>query len=141
MTKPSMFAASPDVAAQVLGVLDRMNDLMADGDISGQRAQFADDGDIAMIGSADFEVFLGAERVDDYFKLVREHGVTSTWRWKDRRVWAAGDIAWVYADADFTYTFEGAEQTLPYRLTMVCHRRDGEWRIVLYHGSEPATMD
>jgi ketosteroid isomerase-like protein len=41
---------------------------------------------------------------------------------------------------DFTYTFDGTEQTLPYRLTVVCQRRDGRWRIVLFHGSEPADL-
>jgi ketosteroid isomerase-like protein len=135
-----MFAASPDVQAQVLAVLDRMNALMAVGDCDGQRAQFADDADVAMVGSADFEVFLNAEGVDAYFALVRDHNVTASWAWKERRVWASGDIAWAYADSDFTYTLDGTEQTLPYRLTMVCQRRDGEWRIVLFHGSEPAII-
>jgi hypothetical protein len=98
-----MLAASPDAQAQVLEVLDRMNALMAVGDLVGQRAQFADDADVATIGSADFEVYLDA-------------------------------------DSDFTYTFDGTEQTLPYRLTVVCQRRDGRWRIVLFHGSEPADL-
>ncbi len=134
-----MFAASSEVEAQILEVLDRMNALMAAGDVEGQRAQFADDADIALIGSADFEVFLGANGVDAYFALVREHAVTASLAWKDRRVWASGDIAWAYADSNFTYTLNGAEHTLPYRLTTVCQRRNGEWRIVLYHGSEPVT--
>jgi len=133
-----MFAASPEIEAQIFAVMDRMSELMAAGDVDGQRGQFADDADIAMIGSADFEVFLGAEGVDAYFAMVREHEATASWRWKDRRVWASEDIAWAYADTEFSYTFDGAAHTLPYRLTMVCLRRDGEWRIVLYHGSEPA---
>ncbi len=59
-----MFAASPEIEAQIFEVMDTMNDLMSAGDIDGQRGQFADDADIAMIGSADFEVFLGPEGVD-----------------------------------------------------------------------------
>ena len=110
------------------------------GDVDGQRAQFAEDADIALIGSADFEVFLGVDGVDAYFALIREHNATSSWVWKDRRVWAVGDIAWAYADSDFSYTFDGTEHTMPYRLTMVCQRREGEWRIVLFHGSEPASI-
>jgi hypothetical protein len=35
--------------------------LMAVGDLVGQRAQFADDADVATIGSADFEVYLDAD--------------------------------------------------------------------------------
>jgi SnoaL-like domain len=133
-----MLAASPEVEAQIFAVMDRMSAFMGTGDIDGQRGQFADDVDIAMIGSADFEVFLGSESVDAYFAVVREHAVTASWAWKDRRVWASEDFAWAYADSDFSYTFDGQSHTLPYRLTMVCQRRDGEWRIVLYHGSEPS---
>lgn len=57
-------------------------------------------------------------------------------------MWAHGDVAWAYADAEFRYTFDGSEHTLPYRFTLVCRREDdGGWRIVLYHGSEPAVAD
>jgi hypothetical protein len=133
-----MLAASLDLRNEVLHVLDRMNALMAAGDFDGQRAQFADDAHVAMIGSADFEVFLDAGGVDTYFALAREHEVKAFWTWKHRRVWGSGDVAWVYADSDFTFTVDGIEQTLLYRLTMICQRRDDEWRIVLFHGSEPA---
>ncbi len=56
-------------------------------------------------------------------------------------MWASEDVAWAFADTEFTYTFDGAEHTLPYRLTMVCQRHDRGWKIVLYHGSEPATFE
>ena len=135
-----MLRAAPDVESETLGVLDRMNDLMSGGDLDGQRAQFADDADIALIGSADFEIFLGADGVDAYFDLVRQHAVTASYTWRDRRVWSSGGLAWAFADTDFHYTFDGVDHTLPYRLTMVCRRDPGGWRIVLYHGSEPALM-
>jgi len=72
-----MFAASPEIEAQIFAVMDRMNDFMGTGDVDGRRGQFAEDVDIAMIGSADFEVFLGSEGVDAHFAVVREHAVTA----------------------------------------------------------------
>jgi len=136
-----VLAAPPEVEAAILALLDRMSATMAAGNFDAQRAQFADDPDVAMIGSADIEVYLGASEVDRYYEMVREHAATASFAWGERRVWASGDLAWAYADAAFTYTFDGVQQTLPYRMTLVCRREAGDWRIVLYHGSEPATFE
>ena len=136
-----MLKAPPAIESEILAVLDRINASMTAGDWDTQRAQFADDADIALIGSADFETFLDATGVDRYFEIVWEHAVTASFSWQDRRVWAHGDLAWAFADAEFHYTFDGAAHTLPYRLTMVCWRSEDGWQIVLYHGSEPAATD
>ncbi len=136
-----MLQAPPEIESEILALLDRMNAFMASGDWDAQRAQFADDADIAMIGSADFETFLGAQGVDRYFEIVRDHNATASFTWKERRVWARGELAWAYANAEFRYSFDGTAHTLPYRFTMVCRREADGWRIVLYHGSEPAVTD
>ena len=46
---------------------------------------------------------------------------------------AAGDQASLLAEG--TETFAGAQQ--PYRLSMLCERRDGRWLILQVNGSSP----
>jgi ketosteroid isomerase-like protein len=48
---------------------------------------------------------------------------------------AAGDVAWVATDADFTVSAAGQETTTPVRITFVLEQRAGEWRIVHAHYS------
>ena len=50
-----------------------------------------------------------------------------------------GRLAWLTTHA--VLLVDGVERLqLPYRITLVLQRRDNVWRIVHYHGSEPAAV-
>ena len=130
---------SDDVRAAVLGVIDDWEEASAHGDGAAARRLFADDADVMLIGSADWELSRGPTELDDFF--VKTNGVPSWSTWRERHVSHVGDVAWVFADGEFTYEFEGRRTTVPYRMTAILERRGDRWLIVHYHGSEPAASE
>jgi ketosteroid isomerase-like protein len=131
--------ANDEVAAAVLGVLDAWAAAAAQGDGAAQRPFFADDADVMLIGSADWELSRGPAELDGFFATA--NGVPSWSTWRERHVSHTGDVAWAFADGEFTWEFEGRRNTIPYRMTVILERRGDRWVIVHYHGSEPATSD
>jgi ketosteroid isomerase-like protein len=122
---------------RILAILDEMNELMANGDFDGQRAQFADDPEVRLIGSDGWERFLGPTGLDAYFEVARKHQARGSFAWTSRSATVAGDVAWVYAEADFAMDLERERINIPYRLTLVLRRQRDGWRIIHYHGAQP----
>jgi hypothetical protein len=48
----------------------------------------------------------------------------------DPQAYQEGSVGWV-ADRARVGLLDG--QTIPFRLTMVCHREDGDWKVVQWH--------
>ena len=97
-----------------------------------------DDKDVAIVGSAAGEWFLGPVAVRECLAAITSRATKHGWRWVDRRVKLHGDVAWVVAEAPFqTIHADGTVAERPYRVTGVLVRRSGDWRWHQYHGSEP----
>ncbi len=54
------------------------------------------------------------------------------------RITVRGDVAWVAADLDLTFTVAGERGGAPGRATFVLVREDGTWKIEHFHCSAPA---
>src|SRR5215217_5592923 len=54
------------------------------------------------------------------------------------QAWEVGDIGWV---VDLEPRFRLGEVVAPFRLTGVCRREDGDWRIVHWHCSLPVANE
>ena len=53
----------------------------------------------------------------------------------DRRVSAAGNVAWIMGEG--TYTLSTGGEAFPYRLTGILERRRDRWLWQVFSGSEP----
>jgi len=64
----------------------------------------------------------------------------SSWRWRDRWVWASGAWASFVAIGDeFVDVADAERRVIPYCLTGTLVRHDGRWRFLLLHGSEESS--
>lgn len=126
--------ATTEREAAVRTVLDRLADVYVTRDASAMASLFASDPDVSMFSP-------GAERVvgleDIQAKAVSDWARTdaATLAYGRTSVSAAGPVAWVAADADFTVSAGGQETVTPVRITFVLEQRDGEWRIAHAHYS------
>ena len=126
--------ATTETEAAVRTVLDRLADVYVTRDASVMASLFASDPDVTMFSP-------GAERVvgldDIQAKAVSDWARTdaATLAYGRTSVSAAGSVAWVTADADFTVSAGGQETVTPMRITFVLEQRDGEWRITHAHYS------
>lgn len=48
-----------------------------------------------------------------------------------------GALGWLLAEGTETAAAEDREKKHPYRMSMVCEKRDGRWFLVQVHGSSP----
>lgn len=68
--------------------------------------------------------------------LERPH----VYRWSFFNVQCGGDseVAWIAADGKVSISRETRSEELDYRITLVLLQSSSGWKIVHYHGSEPA---
>ena len=63
--------------------------------------------------------------------LPRGRGIAVT-------VSAAGAVGWLLAEGTETATTEGREEKHPYRMSVVCEKRDGRWLLLQIQFSGPS---
>jgi ketosteroid isomerase-like protein len=85
-------------------------------------------------GSSEGELAVDAD-VADFLRAVLGSEHVVAWSWQEPIVRGTGDVAWFYADA--TLHVEGMKDR-PYRASGVVRRVDGEWRLAMWSGAEPA---
>ena len=49
----------------------------------------------------------------------------------------ADTVAWLLAEGTETAAAQAGEQKHPYRMAMVCEKRDEHWLLLQVHGSSP----
>ena len=117
-------------------LLDRLTAAVGDRDGAVALELFADDADTSLVTSEEF-VARGREWVVRLFELYAEGDTTFSWQWDRREVAESGDVGWILATGVETMVGADHGHELPYRLTLVCERRDGRWLIRHFHGSSP----
>ena len=126
--------ATAETEAAVRAVLDRLADVYVTRDAAVLASVFASDPDVTMYSP-------GADRVvgiqDIQAKAVSDWARTdaASLAYGRTSVSAAGSVAWVATDADFTVSAGGQETITPVRITFVLEQRSGEWRITHAHYS------
>lgn len=93
--------------------------------------------DVFVFGTAPEEVVMGGARTRELFGAqIRQYGVTIAPRGDVSAGLAPnGLVGWVFANLDFSVTFEGQTITQPYRSLTVHLNEGGAWRIVQAHFS------
>lgn len=126
--------ANAETEAAVRAVLDRLADVYVTRDASAMASLFASDPDVSMF-SPGAERVVGPEAIQA--KAVSDWGRTdaATLAYGRMSVSAAGSVAWVAADADFTVAASGQETITRVRITFVLEQREREWRIAHAHYS------
>lgn len=94
--------------------------------------------DAIVAGSEAHELHFGAAEIRDHFAANMGKPHTVRWEWERLEIDTAGDTGWFFAHGAVLVGRDGAETRLPFRMSGVLVRRDGEWRWKLLHASEPA---
>ena len=97
---------------------------------------FAPDGDVVMVTSEE-SLLRGSEEVRAFLHSYAQGTTKYSWAWDRRDVFAAGAVGWLLAVGAETATAEEGEEQHPYRMSMVCEKRDDRWLLVQVHGSCP----
>lgn len=120
----------------IYAVLQRFTDAVHARDADAVMGLFAADADVCLFGSEGGEKAIGRVAVGELFRWMTQQYKELRWEWTWRQVSAAGNVAWLAAEAIIHSRTEEERDRVPYRLTAVFERRDGGWCWMLYHGSE-----
>jgi ketosteroid isomerase-like protein len=128
--------ADADTKNAVFGLLETWSRLFAAKDLEGILALFSSDADVTMMGSEDWEMGIGPDRVRAIYTRLFTRGDSATWEWKWHQVSSSGSIAWLLATGIVSVTKAGVETSGPYRLSAVFEQKNGRWYWMQFHGSE-----
>jgi ketosteroid isomerase-like protein len=131
--------ANAEIEAAVRAVLDRLADVYVTRDAAVLVSVFASDPDVTM-HSPGAERVVGIEDIQAKAASDWTRTDTASLAYGRTSVSAAGSVAWVATDADFTVSAGSQETITPVRITFVLEQRSGEWRIVHAHYSVAAAV-
>jgi ketosteroid isomerase-like protein len=126
---------SPDLRDLTL----RLYDALSRGDLASfERAMSRADGTLG-IGTDPAEWWSGHDALTRAFRTqLQEVGGAFPIRPGDPQAWQEGTAGWVADRAEFAFP---NGPTVPFRLTLVCHREDGDWKVVQWHISTGVTNE
>lgn len=119
----------------VLETLDRYAERYGAKDVDGVTELFADDADVLLVGTGADERWLGRDEVRRQFERNFAEAEQTRFEWVSRHVAAAGDAAWVSAEAVVHVNVDGDERSIPIRFSVVLEQRDGAWVWLHRHAS------
>ncbi|HLG09590.1 MAG TPA: nuclear transport factor 2 family protein [Gaiellaceae bacterium] len=122
----------------VLATLDRYAERYGAKDVDGVTELFADDPDVVLIGTGADERWVGRREIRRQFARNFAEAERTHFEWVSQHVAAAGNGAWVAADAIVHVVVEGVERSIPIRFTVVLEQRDGVWVWLHRHASVAA---
>ncbi|MBA3376200.1 MAG: nuclear transport factor 2 family protein [Gaiellaceae bacterium] len=128
--------ADAETETALLEILERFCSRFAARDADGVMKLFARDADVVMITSEE-ALLRGPEEMRAFLRRYVQGTTTYSWAWYRRDVSAAGSVGWLLAEGAETAAAEDREEKHPYRMSMVCERRDGRWLLLQVHGSSP----
>jgi len=120
----------------VFALLARFTKAVHARDAKAVQALFAEDADVCLFGSEGGEKAQGRQAIGQLFHWMTQQYVELRWEWTWRQLSAAGDVAWLAAEAIIHATTKEERARVPYRLSAVFERRGERWWWMLYHGSE-----
>jgi uncharacterized protein (TIGR02246 family) len=128
--------ADAQTEAALLEILERFCSGFAGRDADGVVQLFAADADVVMVTSEE-SLLRGPEEVRAFLRRYARGTIRYSWTWDRRDVSAAGAVGWLLAEGTETAAAEEGEEEHPYRMSMVCERRNGRWLLVQVNGSSP----
>ena len=128
--------ADAQTEAALLEILESFCAGFAARDADGVMQLFAPNPDIVMVTSEE-PLLRGPDAVRAFLHRYARGDTTYSWTWDRRDVSVAGAVGWLLAEGTETVTAGGREEKHPYRMSMVCEKRDGRWLLAQVHGSSP----
>jgi uncharacterized protein (TIGR02246 family) len=122
--------------AALLEILERFCSGFAARDADGVLELFAPDDDVVMVTSEE-ALLRGHDEVRAFLDRYAQGTTRYSWRWDRRGVSGAGAVGWLLAEGTETAAEEAREERHPYRMSMVCEKRNGRWLLLQVHGSSP----
>jgi ketosteroid isomerase-like protein len=117
-------------------VLERFCSGFARRDTEAVMSLFAPDPDVMVVTSEEW-LLRGPVELGRFLDRYVEGPTTYSWEWHHFDLATAGSVGWLLAEGTETAAVEERLEQHPYRMTMVCERRDGRWLLMQVHGSSP----
>ena len=128
--------ADAQTEAALFEILESFCSGFAARDADGVMRLFAPDADVVMVISEE-ALLRGPDEIEAFLQRYVRGTATYSWTWHRREVSAAGPVGWLMAEGTETAAAEGREARHPYRMSVVCEKRDGRWLLIQIHGSSP----
>jgi uncharacterized protein (TIGR02246 family) len=128
--------ADAQTEAAMVGMLDSFCSAFQARDAEAVMPLFAPDPDVVVVTSEE-SILRGPDELQDFLRAYAQGPTTYSWIWDRLEVSTADAVAWLLAEGTETAATQDAEQKHPYRMTMVCEKRDEQWLLVQVHGSSP----
>jgi uncharacterized protein (TIGR02246 family) len=128
--------ADVQTEAAMAGMLDRFCSAFQARDAEAAMRLFAPDPDIVVVTSEE-SLLRGPDEVQAFLRAYVQGPTTYSWTWDRLEVSSAGAVAWLLAVGTETAASSRGEQKHPYRMTILCEKRDERWLLLQVHGSSP----
>ena len=128
--------ADAQTKTAVLEILERFCSGFAARDADGVMQLFAREADVVMVTSEE-ALLRGPDEISAFLRRYAQGSTTYSWTWDRCGVSAAATVAWLLAEGTESAAQGDHEEKHPYRMSMVCERRDGRWLLLQVHGSSP----
>jgi uncharacterized protein (TIGR02246 family) len=129
-------SADAQTEAALLEILERFCSGFAAQDADSVIQLFAPDADVEMVTSEE-SLLRGPDELRAFLRRYAQGTTRYSWTWDRRGVSAAGAVGWLLGEGTEAAAAEEPEEKHPYRMSMVCEKRDGRWLLVQVHGSSP----
>ena len=130
-----MKADRPTEAALV-GMLDSFCSAFQTRDAEAVMRLFAPDPEVAVVTS-ERSLLRGPDELQAFLRSYVQGHTTYSWTWDSVEVSAADAVAWLLAEGTETAATQAGDHEHPYRMTLVCEKRDEHWLLLQVHGSSP----
>ena len=121
---------------ELIEVMERFCSGFAARDAEAVISLFAPDPDLVVVTSEQ-AVIRGPAELRRFLDRYVDGPTTYSWEWDRCDVSTSGSVAWLLAEGTETAASEDRVERHPYRMTMVCERREGRWLLRQVHGSSP----
>jgi uncharacterized protein (TIGR02246 family) len=128
--------ADAQTEAATVGMLESFCSAFQARDAEAVMRLFAPDPDLVVVTSEQ-SLLRGPDELQAFLRAYVQGPTTYSWTWDRLEVSTADAVTWLLAEGTETAATQGGEHTHPYRMTMVCEKRDERWLLVQVHGSSP----
>jgi uncharacterized protein (TIGR02246 family) len=128
--------ADAQTEAAMVGMLDSFCSAFQARDAEAVMRLFAPDPDVVVVTSEE-PLLRGPDELEDFLRAYVQGSTTYSWTWDHVEVSTADTVAWLLAEGTETAATQAGEQKHPYRMAMVCEKRDEHWLLLQVHGSSP----
>lgn len=132
----AILAAVDTDRRDLIGVLEEFCDAFRRRDIDAV-ADLLFPRDDVMVVTSEEAVLRNRAQFDAFLERYANGATTYSWDWQWTDVAVSNQVAWLLAEGFEVAESKSGGVRTPYRMTMLCQRHDGRWKIAQVHGSSP----